>query len=91
MSVINMTDATGDATKRDIKQTLESAIEDVGKYGAFEKGKKVLILALDDTSEGYDVTWVQGGMKMSECLTLCEVAKTLFLSEMGYLNFEDKP
>jgi hypothetical protein len=82
--IINLANKTNDGTKQSPEQALSTALDDLGKYGAFEKGKKLLILALDDT-DGYSVSFIQAGMKMSECLTLCEVAKTLFLSEMEYI------
>ncbi|OEU65363.1 MAG: hypothetical protein BA863_01810 [Desulfovibrio sp. S3730MH75] len=52
---------------------------------AFKDGKKLLVLALDegDGSE-YSISFIQSGMRMSQCLALCEAAKTLFLDEMGY-------
>jgi len=63
---------------------LKDALNDIGKNGSFEKGKKLLILCLDDSDDQYQVSWIQAGMKMSECLTLCDIGKTLFLDEMGY-------
>jgi len=85
--VSSMAEFSGDGTKQTIKQALESALEEVGERGAFEHGKKILILALEegDNKDLYKISFVQAGMKMSECLTLCEVAKTLFLDEMGYI------
>lgn len=66
------------------EQTLQSAIDDIGKFGALEKGKKLIIVCVDETEDCYRVTWYQCGMKMSQCLALCEVAKSKFLEEMDY-------
>lgn len=78
-----------DATLLSPRDALEDALESIGKEneGAFYKGKKLLILALDE-DEGYDISFSQAGMKMSDCITLCEVAKTVFLRNMGYLPSE---
>ena len=68
-----------------IEDALNDAIKSVGKDGAFENGRKVLILALDDTDENYAISFIQAGMKMSDCVGLCEAAKTIFLREMNYV------
>lgn len=56
---------------------LISAIDEIGNRGAFKEGKKLLVLTVDQQS-GYEVSFVQAGMTMSECLTLCEVSKMVF-------------
>ena len=84
--VVSMADMTGDGTFASPRQALEDAINSIGKEdcGAFKEGKKLLILVLDDEGDLYDTSFIQAGMKMSECLALCEVAKQVFLEEMGY-------
>jgi len=84
-NVISMADKTQNGTLQSPEQALQDALKDIGKHGAFKNGKKLLILALDDDDGQYSVSFIQAGMKMSQCLTLCEVAKTKFLAEMGYL------
>ena len=86
MKVINMAEKTGDSSFSSPKQALEEAILCIGneKEGAFNKGKKLLILCLDDTDGQYKINFINAQMKMSECVSLCEVAKHLFLSEMNY-------
>lgn len=84
--VISLASKTNDGTKQTPRQALEDALNDIGERGAFEKGQKLLILALDDTSDNYAVSFVQAGMKMSECLSLCEVAKTVFLEQMDFID-----
>lgn len=82
--VIHMVDKSGCASHASVEKTLQDALDMVGKSGAFEHGKKILILCLDDTSDEYNVGFLQAGMKMSECNNLCDVAKAIFKSEMGY-------
>lgn len=72
------------SSMRSVEDALKEALESVGKDGAFAQGKKVLILALDDTNDKYQVSFIQAGMKMSQCLSLCEVSKAIFLNEMEY-------
>ena len=82
--VINLGKETGNGTLQSPSQALNDALESIGQNGAFEKGKKLLILALDDTEENYSISFIQAGMKMSECNNLCDIAKALFKEEMGY-------
>lgn len=82
--VINLGQKTGIGTMQSPAQALQEALADIGKHGAFEKGKKLLILALDDTEENYSISFIQAGMRMSECNNLCDIAKALFKEEMGY-------
>jgi len=84
-NVISLAKKTNDGTMQTPEQALKDCLDNlIGKHGAFEKGKKILILSLDD-DDGYNISFVQAGMKMSECVTLCEISKTLFLEEMNYL------
>lgn len=80
--------ASSDARLWTPEHLLQDALgSSIGKRGAFENGKKMLILALDDDGQ-YSVSFMQAGMKMSECVALCEVAKSIFLAEMGYNQCE---
>lgn len=83
--VSKLSDKTNNGFMSTVKDALKDATEAAGKDGAFENGTKVLILALDDTEGEYSISFIQGGMKMSECISLCETAKTIFLSEMNYI------
>lgn len=49
-----------------------------------EQRKKAVILYLDDDDNEYDVGWSQAGLKMSECVALCDIAKNVFKKEMNY-------
>jgi hypothetical protein len=67
-------------------QALEEAIKCLGKEGegAFTKGKKLIIICLDDTDGNFHTSFINAQLKMSECIALCETAKQVFLSEMNY-------
>jgi len=82
--VIDMSEHSDDCALRSVESALTDAIECIGKKGAFINGKKVLILALDDTDGEYNITFIRAGMKDSESATLCEIAKSIFLTQMGY-------
>jgi hypothetical protein len=90
MKVVNLGEAINDARMRSPEDALKDALAMVGAEdgGAFEKGKKVLIICLDTDDDQYVTNWLQAGMSMSECISLCEVAKTTFLTEMNYIKPE---
>lgn len=58
----------------------QEAIEE--KVGAFAEGKKLIILCLDDSDEGYHVTSRYCGMKRSEIVSLLEYARADMVREM---------
>ena len=78
MTIKSMSAHTGDGTLRSPQQCLEECLEDIGKRGAFKDGKKLLVLCVDDTKGDYSISFAQAGMKMSECVTLCEISKSIF-------------
>jgi hypothetical protein len=78
--------ASNDGTMMRPEDTLKDAIDSIGKEGALKNGKKVLVLALDDTNENFSITFFQAGMTMSQCLAVCETSKAIFLKDMGYLD-----
>jgi len=80
-NIIDMSAKTNDGTLRTPEQCLQTCLDDIGKHGAFKKGKKLIVLALDD-DDSYYVSFQQAGMKMSECMALCEAAKAIFLDEI---------
>jgi len=85
MKVVNLGKSANNGMVTSPETALTDALEAVkDKSGAFA-GKKILILALDETDGNYHVHWMQAGMKMSQCLSLCEVAKIQFLTEMQYI------
>lgn len=84
--IISMAEKADDAAFQSPEQTLEISLNDIGKYGAFKNGKKLLVLCLDESEGNYSISFNQAGMKMSECVSLCEVAKIIFLEQMGYIS-----
>lgn len=84
--VTSIGSASGDGTMMRPEDTLQDAIDSIGKKGALKNGKKVLVLALDDTDENFSISFFQAGMTMGQCLSVCETAKMIFLKDMGYLD-----
>lgn len=83
--VISMAHAGCDGRLQSPEQALQDALGEIRENSSLKDVKKLLVLALDDNDGEYIVSFFQAGMKMSECLTLCDVAKTQFLAEMNYL------
>lgn len=83
--VTNLAQAKDDGTLWTPADALVSALKDIkSKEGrtAFRDGKKILIIALDDLDDAYDISFIQAGMRLSECLSLCESIKMTFLRLM---------
>lgn len=73
---------------RSPEQMLEDAISiirDKEDNSHFKKANKMLIISVNTKNNNYEIGWMQAGMKMSECISLCEVAKMKFLSEMAHI------
>lgn len=88
LKVVELGKATNNGKVRSPESVLLDALEFVrDKEGAFS-GSKILIIALDTDNDNYLTSWIQAGMKMSECLALCEVAKTVFLTNLNYIPGE---
>jgi len=83
--VISLSEKTNNGSMWSPEDCLRQCLDDIGKRGALKGGKKLLVLSLDDSDGNYSTSFVQAGMSMSQCLTLCEVAKTTFLKEMKYI------
>ena len=85
--LISMADRLNNAKFATPENALREALLDIGVRGAFKEGKQLLVLALDRGSKDdkYSISFVQAGMSMSDCIGLCEIAKTLFLTEMEYI------
>ena len=79
-----MAEKKQDGTLQTPRQALEAALADIGVKGEAINGKKLAIIALNDKDDAYHVSFYQAGMSMSECVALCEVAKSLFKKEMGH-------
>lgn len=66
------------------RQIFEEALESLDKEGAFKKGNKALVLMLDDTPGRYLISYINSGMRESECVALLECAKSTVKTELGY-------
>lgn len=94
MNVVDMSKEANNGLVRTPEQMLEEAlsvIRDPDDNSNFKNASKMLIISLDtENGASYNVNWMQAGMKMSECLALCDVAKSQFLGEMEYVvTFEN--
>ena len=84
MKIVKLSKEANNGKMRTPIDSLEEAIEDF-KNGELKGYNKILIIPLKASNEIYDVTFIQAGMTMSECIALIEIAKTTFLKEMGYI------
>jgi len=67
------------------EQCIKSVLnDDLGKRGAFKNGKKIIVIALDDSDGEYQFSFSQGGFKVSEILALLSVVKKYFINMMGF-------
>jgi len=71
-----------DATMMRPEDALHGALDDIAS--GVVTPTKVLVILLDDRDGMYAARFVQSGMKMSECVALCEVMKhNLIVGQMG--------
>jgi hypothetical protein len=80
--VTKLGDFTNNGKMLSHMDSLKSAIKDIENKNM--SPDKILILSLDNKNGDYNISFHQAGMTMSECLALCDVAKSIMLSEMGY-------
>lgn len=86
-TVKRLSEFTNNASFISPVQACEDAIKELNERqrGAFNADcKKLLILALDERDGQFKVSFIQAGMKMSECVALCDIAKNLFKENMNY-------
>lgn len=83
-NILNLAAFANNGIMQNPEEALLDAINEIKEGNGAFTGKKVLILALDDTDESYSVSFIQAGMHMSECLALCEIGKSVFKDHMGY-------
>jgi len=79
MEVISMAKKTESGTRCSIEDMLKDILEDKERLGQYNKA---LVLLLNDEGQ-YTTGFNQAGMKMSECISLCEIGKDMFKEEMG--------
>ena len=82
--IISLSEKAKSGAHRTPEDMLSEALEEV-RCGEFKENKKMIILTVDESNQSYNVTWMQAGMVMSQCVALCEVAKIKFLTEMEYI------
>jgi hypothetical protein len=83
MSGVIRLDKKAGTSNRTVKQLLS---DELSEWEEWEDSppNKAIILYLSDSGGNYTVRWSQAGMKMSECISLCEIGKDRFKEEMGY-------
>ena len=71
---------------RSVKQLLEDELErhDDKEWPEEERYNKAVIIYLDDRDGSYHTGFAQAGLKMSECVALCEIGKDRFKKEIFY-------
>jgi len=82
-NLTNLSDKSQSSLHTSPEQALREALKDVGEVGALKKGRKVLILALDD-SDGYSISQYCAGLKNSECVALLNIAAKSIITDIGY-------
>lgn len=87
-NIISLAKVSNSSLTSQPKDALKDALDMIGNDGAFKNGRKMLILALDDTNKCYKISFVNAGMNSSECIALLETSKSIFLRQMGYAEFE---
>lgn len=76
-------DRVANTGNRTVESLLKDSIEDIKTEEEFNPDKAI-ILFLTTKDGQYVVNWSQANMKMSECITLCEIGKEMFKREMNY-------
>lgn len=79
-----MAHAKADSTYWSPEQMLEDALAQVRR--GERRGRKAVVIFLDESDDSYNVGWTQAGMKCSEMVGLAEVFKVDVLNEMGYVR-----
>ena len=78
-------DIKANTSNRTVKQLLQDEL-DRWNDPEWEEDipPKAVILYLDDSDGQYYVSWAQAGLRMSGCISLCELGKERFKDELGY-------
>lgn len=84
--ITKLAEKANDSFMASPEDVLKDALEQFKPGGKFENNKKVLVLTINEDDGNYSVSFIQSQMKMSECVALSEVAKTIFLSQMNYIK-----
>jgi hypothetical protein len=91
MSIIKLYERSGSAKHISPREVLEEAMkgidsDDVAEDGAFVDCKKILVIALDDRHERYNISFMQAGLSNSAAFTLATLTGELFKGRMGLLE-----
>jgi hypothetical protein len=87
--IISLAQHANSALHRNPEQMLLEALKEV-REGAWTNNHKMLILTVDEENDSYRLNWMQTGMRMSQCIAMCEVGKAKFMTEMGYIKPRDE-
>lgn len=79
-NVTNLFDVDPTSKRWTVEEMLLDALEDV--RSGERKANKAIVLFLDDEGGKYLHGYNQAGLRMSECVLLCEMGKTMFKEEM---------
>lgn len=77
-NIISLAEKTSSGTMWSIKDMLVDLVEDEARL---LKYNKAVILLLNDDDQ-YTTGFNQAGMRMSDCVMLCEMSKDMFKNEM---------
>lgn len=77
--VISMAERAQSGTRWSVEDMLKDLIADKERLGDYNKA---VVLLLNDQGQ-YTTGFNQAGLRMSECVALCEIGKDLFKEEMG--------
>jgi hypothetical protein len=88
LSVVPIREHSNNSAHITVRELLQDAIKyiDENPDSVAGRSRKALIIFLDDTEGNYDTRFSQAGMKMSECVALCEIGKYPFLEQMKYVR-----
>ncbi len=82
MTKVTRLGRTNDPSKEEVIAMLHEVISNI-ESGRISPAKAV-VLALNEADGDYDISWFNAGMKMSECIALCDIAQSRFRDEMNY-------
>lgn len=81
-NVCHIGEKSNNAAHYTVEQMLEQALDEFQCNKI--KGKKAIIVFLDDDNDRYDVKFRNAGLSCSQIIALAEVLKASALKHMGY-------
>ena len=82
--ITKLSDVSDNNRFRSTKEALEDSLLCVDDEAGGFAGNKILILALDDTHDGYIVSYQRSNLSDSESIALVRVVESIFLQDMGF-------